>query len=75
MGLYLLRDPARALSGHVQQAAARLRRPRRFDRLVALAQDGPLARSQRVSSRRLREASGWAPRVRAGTDGWGRIAA
>jgi nucleoside-diphosphate-sugar epimerase len=38
-------------------------------------QDGPLARSQRVSSRRLREASGWAPRVRAGTETWGRIAA
>ena len=29
-----------------------------------------VARSQRVSSRRLREASGWAPRVRGGTDGW-----
>jgi UDP-glucose 4-epimerase len=29
-----------------------------------------LARSQRVSGRRLREATGWAPRVRAGTDGW-----
>jgi len=38
-------------------------------------QDGPLARSQRVSSRRLREASGWAPRVRAGTETWERIAA
>jgi len=37
--------------------------------------DGPLARSQRVSSRRLREASGWAPRMRAGTEIWGRIAA
>jgi UDP-glucose 4-epimerase len=35
---------------------------------------GPLARSQRVSSRRLREASGWAPRMRAGTEIWGRIA-
>jgi nucleoside-diphosphate-sugar epimerase len=34
-------------------------------------QDGPLARSQRVSSRRLREASGWAPRMRAGTEFWG----
>ena len=33
------------------------------------------ARSQRVSSRRLCEASGWAPRVRAGTESWGRIAA
>jgi nucleoside-diphosphate-sugar epimerase len=38
-------------------------------------QDGPLARSQRVSNRRLREASGWAPRVRAATETWGRIAA
>jgi UDP-glucose 4-epimerase len=38
-------------------------------------QNGPLARSQRVSNRRLREASGWAPRVRACTESWGRIAA
>jgi len=38
-------------------------------------QDGPMARSQRVSSRRLREASGWAPRMRAGTEAWERIAA
>ncbi len=37
-------------------------------------QDGPLARSQRVSNRRLREAGGWAPSVRAGTQTWGRIA-
>jgi UDP-glucose 4-epimerase len=37
-------------------------------------QDGPLARSQRVSNRRLREASGWAPRMRAATEAWGRIA-
>jgi nucleoside-diphosphate-sugar epimerase len=37
-------------------------------------QDGPLARSQRVSSHRLRTASGWSPRVRAGTRAWGRIA-
>jgi UDP-glucose 4-epimerase len=38
-------------------------------------QDAPQGRSQRVSTRRLREASGWAPRVRAGTQSWGRIAA
>lgn len=38
-------------------------------------QDGPLARSQRVSNRRLREASDWAPRMRAGTESWGRIVA
>ena len=36
-------------------------------------QDGPLARSQRVSSRRLREATGWAPRLRAGTEAWARV--
>jgi nucleoside-diphosphate-sugar epimerase len=30
----------------------------------------PIARSQRVSSLRLREATGWVPRVRGGTDGW-----
>jgi len=38
-------------------------------------QDGPLTRSQRVSSRRLREASGWRPRLRAGIEGWSRVAA
>jgi UDP-glucose 4-epimerase len=38
-------------------------------------QDGPLARSQRVSSRRLHEAGGWTPRMRAGTQSWERIAA
>jgi nucleoside-diphosphate-sugar epimerase len=37
-------------------------------------QSGPLGRSQRVSSRRLRDASGWAPRLRAGTEIWSRIA-
>jgi nucleoside-diphosphate-sugar epimerase len=37
-------------------------------------EDGPLSRSQRVSSRRLREATGWAPRMRAGTEIWGRLA-
>ena len=36
--------------------------------------EGPLSRSQRVSSRRLREASGWAPRLRAGTEVWSRMA-
>jgi UDP-glucose 4-epimerase len=38
-------------------------------------QEGPLARSQRVSNRRLREATGWAPRMRAGTESWSVIAA
>ena len=30
----------------------------------------PVVRSQRVCSRRLREATGWVPRARGGTDGW-----
>ena len=34
----------------------------------------PLSRSQRVRSRKLQEATGWTPRVRAGTDGWRLIA-
>ena len=33
----------------------------------------PIARSQRVSSSRLREATGWAPTVRGGTEGWSLI--
>lgn len=36
-------------------------------------QDGPLARSQRVSNRKLREASSWAPSMRACTEAWGQI--
>jgi UDP-glucose 4-epimerase len=38
-------------------------------------QDGPLARSQRVNNQRLRDASGWEPRVRAATESWEQIAA
>jgi len=44
-------------------------------RVVEPSRDGPLARSLRVSSRRLREASGWAPRLRAGTEIWARVGA
>src|SRR5215218_5892979 len=51
-----------ALAAAVDVEALRTRAP----------QDGPLARSQRVSSRRLREAGGWAPRMRAGTEAWER---
>jgi nucleoside-diphosphate-sugar epimerase len=35
-----------------------------------LADLEPLSRSQRVGSRKLQEATGWTPRVRAGIDGW-----
>jgi len=38
-------------------------------------QEGPLARSHRVSTRRLREATGWAQTMRAGTEIWARMAA
>jgi nucleoside-diphosphate-sugar epimerase len=34
----------------------------------------PLPRSHRVSSRRLQEATGWRPRVCAGTEGWALVA-
>jgi nucleoside-diphosphate-sugar epimerase len=54
-----------ALAAAVGSGALRPRAP----------QGGPLARSQRVSSRRLRDASGWTPSVRAGTESWGRRAA
>jgi nucleoside-diphosphate-sugar epimerase len=33
----------------------------------------PTARSQRVSSSRLRDATGWAPAIRGGTEGWSLI--
>ncbi|EFC81184.1 hypothetical protein [Parafrankia sp. EUN1f] len=32
-----------------------------------------MARSQRVTSRRLRAATGWAPQLRAGTQIWSQI--
>jgi UDP-glucose 4-epimerase len=54
-----------ALAAAVGREALRPREP----------QDGPLARSQRVSSARLRDASGWAPRLRAATELWSRLAA
>jgi UDP-glucose 4-epimerase len=38
-------------------------------------QDSPQGRSLRVSNRRLREASDWAPRMRAGTEGWRQVVA
>jgi nucleoside-diphosphate-sugar epimerase len=38
-------------------------------------QQGPLSRSQRASNRRLRDATGWAPSMRAGTEGWALVGA
>jgi nucleoside-diphosphate-sugar epimerase len=72
-GTYNVADTEPATNGEIDAALAaavglEALRPR-------APQDGPLARSQRVSNRRLREASGWAPRVRACTESWSRIAA
>ena len=54
-----------ALAAAVGVSSLRLGEPR----------DVPQARSQRVSSRRLQDKGGWAPRVRAATDIWKRVAA
>jgi UDP-glucose 4-epimerase len=43
-------------------------------RIDVVSELEPLSRSLRVSNRRLRAASGWAPRVRAGVEGWDLIA-
>jgi nucleoside-diphosphate-sugar epimerase len=37
--------------------------------------DDPLSRSLRLSNRKLRERTGWAPRTRGGTEGWAVVAA
>jgi nucleoside-diphosphate-sugar epimerase len=71
-GTYNVADSSPATNGEIDAALAAAvgvdaLRPR-------APQDGPLARSQRVSNRRLRDASGWAPRMRAATESWGRIA-
>ena len=59
------RDRRRARRGRrTRRAAARVRR-----RPGVLE---PVARSQRLSGRRLREATGWTPACRGGTDGWRR---
>jgi nucleoside-diphosphate-sugar epimerase len=70
-GTYNVADTDPATNGEIDAALAAVvgvdaLRPR-------APQAGPLARSQRVSNGRLREASGWAPRVRAATESWGRI--
>jgi UDP-glucose 4-epimerase len=71
-GTYNVADADPATNGEMDAALAAVvgieaLRPR-------AAHDGPLARSQRVSIRRLREASGWAPVTRAATESWGKIA-
>jgi nucleoside-diphosphate-sugar epimerase len=72
-GTYNVADTAPATNAEIDAALAAVVGVESLRRRAA--QDAPQGRSQRVSTHRLREASGWAPRVRAGTDGWGRIAA
>jgi nucleoside-diphosphate-sugar epimerase len=72
-GVYNAVDSEPATNGEIDAAVAAAvgldaLRPR-------TGQEGPLARSQRVSNRRLREAGGWEPRMRAATEAWSRIAA
>jgi nucleoside-diphosphate-sugar epimerase len=72
-GIYNVADADPATNGEIDAALAAA------VGLEALAPvtpgDGPLARSQRVSIRRLRAATGWAPRMRAGTEIWARVTA
>jgi nucleoside-diphosphate-sugar epimerase len=75
-GIYNVADDEPATRGEIDAALAATVG---LDALVpALAEPLPpgfdaVARSQRVSSRRLREATGWTPRVQAGIDGWRRV--
>jgi nucleoside-diphosphate-sugar epimerase len=65
-------DAALAAAAGVQ--ALRPRTPQAGSADRQAGHRGPLARSQRVSNRRLRDAADWAPRLRAGTEIWSRIA-
>lgn len=66
-------DPPTRAEMEAALAAAVGRADLRVD-VVPSVEAGPIARSLRLSNRRLREAAGWAPEVRAGVDGWGLIA-
>lgn len=74
-GTYNVVDDDPPTRAEVEAAlAAAVGRDRLMAPLAAVARAVPmmrvLARSLRLSNRRLREATGWAPRVRAGVDGW-----
>jgi nucleoside-diphosphate-sugar epimerase len=75
-GIYNVADADPPTRGEIDAAlAALVGQPTLRPALDEVPPDlDPLARSQRVSIRKLREAGGWAPRVRAGTDGWRLIA-
>ena len=74
-GVYNVADDEPPTRGEVSAAlAAAVGRPH-----LQLATDAgvpdPMGRSLRLSNRRLRAAGDWAPRVRAGLDGWSLIVA
>ncbi len=75
-GVYNVADaepPTRAaIDAALAAAAGRDRLRPAMDRVPAELE--VIARSQRVSSRKLHEATGWTPRVRAGIDGWRLVA-
>ncbi len=70
-GIYNVADTEPATAGEIDAALAAAVGARELRRRPPV--DSPMARSQRVSSERLREASGWAPQVRAATEGWSLI--
>jgi UDP-glucose 4-epimerase len=73
-GTYNVADADPATNGEIDAALAAAVGVESL-RVADTPKDGPLARSQRVSTRRLHEATGWAQRLRAGTEIWSRVAA
>lgn len=71
-GRYNVADAEPATRGEIDAAlAAAVGRPELRPALEVVPPGlEPLARSQRVSSRRLRDGTGWEPLVRGGTEGW-----
>lgn len=71
-GTYNVADTEPATAGEIDVALAAAVGLQELERRPPI--DSPMARSQRVSSKRLRDASGWVPKVRAATEGWSLIA-
>lgn len=72
-GTYNVADTEPATNAEIDAALARAVGRAQLE--PRATRQGPLARSQRVSSRRLRDLSGWAPRLRAATDIWASVSA
>jgi nucleoside-diphosphate-sugar epimerase len=71
-GVYNIVDddpPTRALLEQALAAAA----GRASLRITVVPEAEPMSRSLRLSNQRFRQATGWAPRVRGGVDGWSLI--